>query len=234
MVTALVSFGAEWAVDVESGVADTPSNTFRIPGSGGTRVSFSDDFDVDAVVYARYRLTYHPNARTTWSALIAPLEFSGTGVAQSDIRFTDVTFPAGSALQATYRFDSYRLTYRRNYRVGEPFSYGLGATVKIRDAEIALAGNGRSARDANTGLVPLLHFRGQWQLTARTAMLLEGDALAAPQGRAEDVMLALTYRATPDTTLRIGYRILEGGADNDDVYTFALVNYALLGIEQRF
>jgi hypothetical protein len=29
--------------------------------------------------------------------------------------------------------------------------------------------------------------------------------------------------------LKAGYRLLEGGADNDEVYNFALINYAAFG-----
>ena len=31
-------------------------------------------------------------------------------------------------------------------------------------------------------------------------------------------------------TLKAGYRFVEGGADNDAVYTFALIHYASVGI----
>ena len=50
-----------------------------------------------------------------------------------------------------------------------------------------------------------------------------GDALAAPQGRAEDVLLAPYVDLSERVRFRIGYRLLEGGADNDEVYNFALV-----------
>jgi hypothetical protein len=65
-------------------------------------------------------------------------------------------------------------------------------------------------------------------------LLLEGDALGAPQGRAEDVLLAGTYSLSDHILLRIGYRILEGGADNDEVYNFALIHYASAGITYTF
>jgi hypothetical protein len=61
------------------------------------------------------------------------------------------------------------------------------------------------------------------------SVLLEADALAAPQGRAEDAIFALQYIINPRATLRFGYRILEGGADNDNVYNFTLLNYVVLG-----
>jgi hypothetical protein len=34
--------------------------------------------------------------------------------------------------------------------------------------------------------------------------------------------------------LKAGYRILEGGASNDEVYTFALIHYALVGAVLTF
>ncbi|MBK7711757.1 MAG: hypothetical protein IPJ37_13005 [Bacteroidales bacterium] len=43
-------------------------------------------------------------------------------------------------------------------------------------------------------------------------------------------MIAATYRVTDWFGLRAGYRILEGGADNDEVYNFALFHYASVGL----
>lgn len=232
LALALAPAQAEWAVDVESGVADLASNDFRIPGDGGALVRLADDFAIDPVTFARVRVSYR-RERETWSVLIAPLQFTGAGTLAQETRFTDVVFPAGSAVDATYRFNSYRVTYRRTYRPGQRFSYGFGGTLKVRDAKIALASGTQAASDANVGVVPLLNFSARWAVSERAALLLEGDALAAPQGRAEDVLLAVTYRLTPRATARVGYRVLEGGVDNDRVYNFALVNYAVVGLECR-
>jgi len=65
-------------------------------------------------------------------------------------------------------------------------------------------------------------------------LLLDGDALAAPQGRAEDILLAATYKFSDNVVIRAGYRILEGGADNDEAYNFSLFNYASFGIAYAF
>jgi hypothetical protein len=64
--------------------------------------------------------------------------------------------------------------------------------------------------------------------------LLDGDALAAPQGRAEDVQIAVTYKVSENLQVRAGYRILEGGADNDGVYNFVLFHYASIGLSYTF
>ena len=98
-----------------------------------------------------------------------------------------------------------------------------------RAPEIALESKEVSANKTNVGFVPIIHFRFHYQLNEKLGMLLEGDALAAPQGRAEDVLLAATYKFSEKVGIKAGYRILEGGADNDEVYNFSLFNYAAIG-----
>jgi hypothetical protein len=63
---------------------------------------------------------------------------------------------------------------------------------------------------------------------------VEGDALAAPQGRAEDVLAALEMALGRNASFHVGYRLLEGGADVTEVYTFTLVNYLAIGATVRF
>jgi hypothetical protein len=111
---------------------------------------------------------------------------------------------------------------------------GIGFTGKIRDAAISLEGGDQKSEKTNTGFVPLINFRAQWTISPRFGLLLDGDALAAPQGRAEDVILALTANATKSLQFKIGYRFLEGGADNDEVYNFTMINYLVLGAVWAF
>jgi hypothetical protein len=63
---------------------------------------------------------------------------------------------------------------------------------------------------------------------------LDADALAAPQGRAEDVVVRTVVDLSPSIKAHIGYRLLEGGADNDSVYTFAFLHYAVIGLQVEF
>lgn len=111
---------------------------------------------------------------------------------------------------------------------------GLGLTAKIRDAAIKISGGDLASQNSNVGFVPLLNFLLEWRFSSVLMLLLEGDAAAAPQGRAEDVQLALVYQKSEKWALRLGYRILEGGADNDKVYNFALLNYVLVGVTAYF
>jgi hypothetical protein len=221
---------AGFTVDLESGAVFSGYNDVRIPGDTGTLFSLSEDLDPETSVFFRVKLHYAVSDRTDLSILIAPLEIQAGGQVGEDIYFEGETFPADEPLDATYRFNSYRLTYRYDLYETPDLKFGLGLTAKIRDAEIRLTSGDVESQKSNVGFVPLVNFRLLWSLGHRLSLLVDGDALAAPQGRAEDVLAALQYRISEGLAIKAGYRILEGGADNDEVYNFALLNYAVIGL----
>ncbi len=47
-------------------------------------------------------------------------------------------------------------------------------------------------------------------------------------------MLAGTWMFRPGLELRVGYRMLEGGADNDEVHSFAWLHYVTAGVRMSF
>ena len=104
----------------------------------------------------------------------------------------------------------------------------------MRDAAIRLEGGGKESENTDLGFVPLLSFSATWFAHPSLRVVLDGDALAAPQGRAEDVLLAVVAPLNDQVSLKAGYRILEGGADNDKVYTFSLFHYAVVGMVVTF
>lgn len=222
---------------LEAGVVATISNDVRIPGGGagsGTALSLSEDLSSPASPAFRVRAGFRFAERHLITALYAPLQLEARGSAAQDVVFAGQTFASGSPLYAVYRFDSYRLTYRYSFLRDETWELAAGFTGKIRDAEISLYGE-QTARKKNTGFVPLLNVHAEWRPGGgRWGLLLDADALAAPQGRAEDVLLAATWAVQPGLGLRIGYRMLEGGADNDEVYNFAWLHYAVVGAELAF
>lgn len=226
----VVSVKGQATFDIETGVVGTGYNNVRIPGDLGTLFSLKDDLVSKAELFYRLRASYTIKSRHTLSLLYAPLETTSKGNVPYDVFFEGVTFPANAELTGTYKFNSYRLTYRYEIVQKPKLEFGLGFTAKIRDARIALASVASESEKTNVGFVPIINFRMFWKPYENLGVLLEGDALAAPQGRAEDVMIAATYRISDHVGLKAGYRLLEGGADNDEVYNFALLNYALAGI----
>ena len=215
----------------EAGAAWQTRNDFRIPGDGGTLVELPDDGPLAAF---RATLTWDITERQSVRLLAAPLRIEQTFTPTEPVVFQDLVFPAGRPTDSRYRFDSYRATWYWRFEPSGKWSLRLGATLKVRSAEIGLSGDpGRSVKD-DLGVVPLLYAYARYQATDRFALELEADALAAPQGRAEDVSLKGVYRLSDRVELDLGYRLLEGGADNDEVYTFAFFHYAVAGLRVRF
>jgi hypothetical protein len=221
---------AQISLDLETGIVSTGYNDIRIPGNQGTLFSLNEDLEASSKIFYRVRLNYKTGSRHTFSLLFAPLTILSDGRLPADISFAGEVFPANSDIDATYKFNSYRLTYRYDIVRKPKLDFGLGFTAKIRDARIALASGDIKGEKVNVGFVPIINFRLLWRPAEKFGILLDGDALAAPQGRAEDVLIAGVYRFSDHLSLKAGYRILEGGADNDEVYTFSLFNYASVGI----
>jgi hypothetical protein len=220
---------AKWSVGFETGAVFAGYNDARIPGDTGTKFSLSEELEMESSYFFRVRFTHSINDRHQISALFAPLRLDASGQVNKPVSFNQVDFKADASLKAKYRFDSYRLTYQYRFYRGKSFGAGLGLTAKIRDASISLEDQNQKTEKKNTGFVPLINFGLKWMFAEKFALLLEGDALAAPQGRAEDVLFALEFRVSDAVTLKAGYRLLEGGADVDEVYTFALFHYIVVG-----
>lgn len=229
-----ISVNAQANIDFETGAVFTGYNDVRIPGDQGTLFSLKYDLIPKTEFFYRIRFNYTIKSRHTLSLLFAPLETKSEGSVPNDIFFEGVVFPANTELVGTYKFNSYRLTYRYDFVQKPRFEFGLGITAKIRDAKIALSSPGLTSEKTDVGFVPIINFRLLWKIDDKFGLLLDGDALAAPQGRAEDVLIAATYKFSDNLGIRAGYRILEGGADNDKVYNFALFHYASVGISYTF
>jgi hypothetical protein len=223
-----------WRVDFENGAAISGYNDVRIPGDTGTMFSFTDDLASDTAYFWRVRADVRLAPKHVLSALVAPLTINSSGRFDQPVSFAGATFAPGVPVKGLYVFNSYRVTYRWEPVRRENWMFGVGVTVKVRDAITRLESNGMMAEKTNVGAVPLVNFRLERRLGARAAFLLEGDALAAPQGRAEDIFAGILVHAGKQWSIKAGYRFLEGGADNDEVYTFALVHYLAAGVVVRF
>ncbi len=235
LVLALVApAAARWSVDIEAGPVFSGYNDVRIPGDTGTLFSLVDDLDARTALGFRARASKTFGDRHWVSVLVAPLRVESRGPLDRDVVFAGRLFDAGGEeLKALYRFDSYRLTYRYGLVRARRFRLDLGLTAKVRDAEIRLnypIVRLPGASKTNTGFVPLISFRADWQLGPRVGLVLDGDALGVPQGRAEDVMVALRVGFGDRVDARVGCRVLEGGSDVNEVYGFALFHYAVAGV----
>ena len=91
-------------------------------------------------------------------------------------------------------------------------------------------------RDAVTYLwVELLADTSLWRPDQSNDLFrLDFDGLAGGPGRLIDLGLMLDYELSDSWRIGGGYRTLEGGADTDDVYSFAWLHYATLDVRYRF
>jgi hypothetical protein len=223
------------SVEVEAGPVWQGRNDVEIPNDGtATRIAVEELIGRGPSFSWRVYLSYDFNERHGLRLLVAPLTIEGDGTPTTEIRFDDETFEPGVLTHAKYRFSSYRLTYRYLFFNGERFRWHVGFTGKIRDAEVALSQGSNEASYDNVGFVPLLHLAGEWKMSERWSAILDADALAAPQGRAEDVALKIGYKIADAWSATAGYRMVEGGADNDEVYTFAWLHYVVASVRYDF
>ncbi len=235
MVSGAVALHAEGFLEVESGVAFTGYNDVRIPSDTGTKLSLATDTLSDPAFAFRVRGGYTFADRHTVMLLVAPLTVRGSGILDRDIAYQGVTFLKDTKVESSYRFDSYRLTYRYTFVKNESLDLAAGLTAKLRSADIALMSAGAYAHRSDLGVVPLISLRAEWKFARTASLLVDADALVTPFGRAEDVLVALQYHLSDPVALRLGYRMLEGGSDGGGlVYTFALFHYVTAGISVRF
>ena len=220
--------------EVEFGSVWQTRNDVQIPNdASATRFSLRDLTGSGPWPAARLYLTWRFNERHEIRALFAPLTIVETGPLAGPVNFAGASYLGGASTEGTYTFNSYRLTYRYRFHESPDWTWWIGFTAKIRDADIALKQESTLSRKTDFGFVPLLHLAGDRRLSTNWRLRLDADALAGGPGRAEDVSLKTAYDIGR-WTLAAGYRTVEGGADVDSVYTFAWLHYAVLSAAVRF
>ncbi len=225
---------AQLSVDAEANfIAGVPYNKVRIPAAGGTQFDIAQDLSISTRFTGRFRLSYTIQERHVVSLLFAPLTIKSNGVPGQDINYSGTQFDGNAELNAKYKFNSYRLTYRYMLIANEKVNLGLGLTGKIREANIVISQGNKSADYPDLGFVPLVNFYFSVQPVEKLRLILEGDALASKQGRAEDIFAGISYDLSEHFAVKGGYRILEGGADVEENYNFAWVDYIPVGFIWR-
>ena len=221
-------------VQIEGGTVWFSRNDVRIPGDDGTQFNMLDLTGNGPDPCVRIYATYAFNDRHALRLTIAPLETDGTGTLTRSTTFRNTTFAANVPTKGTYRFNTYRLTYQWRLHQTERSRWSVGAAALVRDAAITLEQEGRKQSRDDLGLVPLLHLGGRFYCTEKVSIVLDLEGAWSPMGRALDAALKTRYDFDSGWHVSAGYRTLEGGADNDDVYTFAWLHTILLETGYKF
>ncbi len=220
-------------IDVEWGAAWQDRNVVQSPNTAaGTRFSLGDLTGEGPYSAPRIQVTVPLNSRDDLRLVAAPLRINEGGTLAGPVNFEGGAFAAGRA-SATYRFDSYRATWRRTLSASDDWILKAGVTGKIRDAEISIRQGATTATRSDTGFVPLLHFYAQRNLGERSRVIFDVDGLASSRGRAFDLSLRYAHDLRPGLSAFGGIRILDGGADNDSIYNFARFHYLTVGLSFR-
>ncbi|MCH8569712.1 MAG: hypothetical protein LAT67_15670 [Balneolales bacterium] len=227
-------FGVPLAIELESGAAWFTKNEVRIPGDIGTQFDFLDLIGTFPEPYLRLSLEFSPFERHQFRILFAPLQRSGTGFLQEDTFFEEQTFLADFQVDGTYRFSTYRFTWRYLFYQDDRTQLGAGLAALIRDAEVRLVQGDRNQSNTDLGIVPLIHLYGKFNFGSGLGTEADVEGLVSTQGRAIDGTVRLTYSFGNDWMAFAGFRMLDGGADNDRVYNFANIAYISTGIRFGF
>jgi hypothetical protein len=166
--------------------------------------------------------------------LLAPLSYTETVTLGQAVFFAGESFTADQLTDASYRFNSWRVGYHYSFIRNDVNSLRVGATLKVRDAEIRLVQGDTVSFDDDVGLVPLLYLAGRHRLSNRWTIGADLDGLAAGPGRAIDLGVALDFSIDDRWKIGAEVRVLDGGADTDSVYNFARFNSAAFVISTGF
>lgn len=224
---------AQWLLTAEIGPVFSFRNDVRVPGDGGTRFAL-DRLTAEGPEALGRLAVERTKGRHGLRAVYQPLRTSGAGRLLQTTDFAGAQFSPTEDTRGRYQFDTWRFTYRYLWQDRDAFRLWVGATGLVRDAEIALRQGSTRARDSNVGFVPLLHVLADWDLSPTWRLQVEADALAAPQGRAIDLGLRSVHALNDRWAFSVNLRTLEGGADNDSVYTFGWFGSATVGLSRSF
>ncbi|MFT4541449.1 MAG: hypothetical protein ACI841_000287 [Planctomycetota bacterium] len=224
-----------WRVSFEPNVSWQVRNDVRIPNdAASTRFALDELGGKGAYAGGRVTLDVDLDGRNALRFVAAPLRTQGTGQFDEPVSFQGKTFSANTDTLGRYRFDTYRMGWSWRMDTRDSLHWRLGTTLLVRDAEIELQQGATSASDDNVGGVPLLHSAAELEIGGAWLLTGDLDAAVAAQGRAIDLSLGIRYQATDAWDLSLGYRLLEGGADNDSVFTFATVQSVIFGVGWSF
>ena len=117
-----------FAIELEGGPAWQRYNDVEIPNDGpATRFSLSDLVGTGPWAAGRVYVTWNVRERHGLRLLLAPFSLTESGVPGQALDFAGSNFAAQELVEATYTFNSYRLSYRYRFRTAPRTSDWWGA-----------------------------------------------------------------------------------------------------------
>ena len=233
--TAALADEPRFTLETEIGAVWQERNKVQLPNDNeGDRFELTDIAGSGPWASARINANWNISGPHNLRVVLAPLYYEERGTLDEDVRFDGEQFTGGTPIEASYTFNSWRVGYSYQFYDKNDWRLWVGGTAKIRDAEIELKQDGTRASDDDIGFVPLLYLADEYRINDRWTFNFDFDGLAGGPGRAFDVGLKLNYEVSDQWRIGAGYRLLEGGADTDDVYNFAWCSTAMVSAQWRF
>lgn len=226
----ILSLASAQSLHFETGVSSIVKNEFRVPKQGGTDVQFPDS----SQMYYRIEGNWDWNEKHGLRFVYAPFKYSEKINPSAPITFDKKTFSANNETTLRFKFNSYRLGYVYHWIQNTNWTVDVGGTLKIRDALISVEQPGTEEKFTDFGFVPLLYFKLAHRWSSLWSTVLTADGAGSLQGYAIDALLDVQYHLEDKYIFSIGYRILDGGADNDTVKTFSTIQYLSTGFSYNF
>ena len=237
-VSLFIASGSAYAANSQSvevrlsvGSSYQVKNDVQSPNSAlGTRFSLANTVGEGPLTAVRAQLRWQFKERHGMRVLLAPLSYTESIAFDQAVSYEGQTFTANTPLDATYKFNSWRIGYYYSLVQAERLSLDIGGTLKIRDAEISLKQGATASANENVGIVPLLYVAATFQLSDHVKIGADLDGLAGGPGRAIDLGLTLDYALNDSWALGLDLRVLEGGVDAEETYNFAQFNSASVAL----
>jgi hypothetical protein len=226
----LLSLASAQSVRFETGISSVIKNEFRVPKQGGTDVQFPDS----SQMYYRVEGSWDWNERHGLRFVVAPFSYSEKINTTAPIVFDKTTFASNTETSLNFKFNSYRLGYVYHWIQDTNWTLDVGGTLKVRDALISVEQAGVEEKFTDFGFVPLLYLKVARHWNELWSTALTADGAGSPQGYAVDALIDIEYRWREAYTLSLGYRLLDGGADNDTLKTFSTIQYLSTGLNYSF
>jgi hypothetical protein len=230
-----------WMVQLEVDPTQTTSNTLQRPNNSTTTRFDIVDFTGEDITLGRFSLAHRIDWGRAGAELrldIDPFQQSGTQVPPSIIRYNGMTFAAGVPLSGLYQFNTYRLTYDVplfSNVAPEFWTFRLGGTLALRDAQTRLKQPGLRTNYVNYGPLPLLYADSTWRLNNEWRVESDLDAFPAPGGGGLlDTSARVVWSAFQHASLFLGIRYEAGGATGDTFFDFFHQRSALAGMRFDF
>jgi hypothetical protein len=222
-----------FTLKIESGALWQNRNDVKIYPDSGSYIEF-DEWNKGPFFHIRTELFFHLNTKHHLRLLVAPLNFEVKKSVSETYNYKNRAFNTLSPISIDYKFNSYRFSYIYTLFDESNHELNIGATIKIRDAHIDFKQDGLTTKYSNVGVVPLLYLSYMFKINNTFSFYSDLDFAAAPQGRAFDSIIKINWFMNTNNSLGFGYRTLEGGADNDKVFTFSWLNYLVLDFVTHF